>query len=305
MTEVVPAALLLPFIGALGLAIGSFLNVVIYRVPAGLSVVSPPSACPRCEHPIRERDNIPVVSWMMLRGKCRDCAAPISARYPAVEAVTGLLFVAVAAAATSWPLLVAFLAVAAAAVALTLIDLEHQRLPLPITGAAACFAVPAVMVEWLRDAGSAEGITVAGVWSSAWPSLAGSAIWLLLFFALWLGSSGRAMGFGDVVLSPLLGLVLGVLGVGSAVVGLAVAFGLGAIVGVVVMAFGRRTAQPHAAAPAGADTEAAGAGVASVGDRGAAGTAVPFGPFMLAGWLVATLVGEPLWDAYLSMTGLA
>ena len=85
----------LVLIGCLGLAIGSFLNVVAYRVPAGLSVVSPPSACPRCGHEITARDNVPIVSWVLLRASCRSCRAPISARYPIVEAITGVLFLAV------------------------------------------------------------------------------------------------------------------------------------------------------------------------------------------------------------------
>nr|WP_284287167.1 prepilin peptidase [Angustibacter aerolatus] len=82
--------------GVLGLAIGSFLNVVVWRVPRGESVAHPPSACPRCGHPIRPRDNVPVLGWLLLRGRCRDCGEPISARYPVVEALTGLLFAAVA-----------------------------------------------------------------------------------------------------------------------------------------------------------------------------------------------------------------
>src|SRR5689334_10677304 len=84
--------------GILGLAIGSFLNVVIYRVPAGLSVVHPPSACPQCGNQIRNRHNVPVLGWLMLRGRCYDCKEPISPRYPIVEAATGVLF----AAATAW-----------------------------------------------------------------------------------------------------------------------------------------------------------------------------------------------------------
>ncbi|NNJ47471.1 MAG: prepilin peptidase, partial [Acidimicrobiia bacterium] len=76
------------FAAVLGLVFGSFINVVAYRVPAGQSVVSPPSACPSCGHPIRHRDNIPVLSWLLLRGRCRDCGEPISSRYPIVEAAT-------------------------------------------------------------------------------------------------------------------------------------------------------------------------------------------------------------------------
>ena len=87
--------LLLPFAALLGLAIGSFLNVVVYRVPAGRSL-TPDSACPRCGTAIRRRDNIPVLSWLLLRGRCRGCQQPISPRYPLVEAGTAVAFVLVA-----------------------------------------------------------------------------------------------------------------------------------------------------------------------------------------------------------------
>ena len=130
-------------IAIFGLAIGSFLNVVAYRVPLGLSVASPPSACPGCGAPIEPRDNIPLLSWILLRGKCRHCAEPISARYFVVEAITGVAFVAVAlhfsgaiGAAASLPqaisagmVLGAFLYLAAVSVALTAIDIDVRRLP--------------------------------------------------------------------------------------------------------------------------------------------------------------------------------
>ena len=80
--------------GLLGLAIGSFLNVVIHRVPRGESLSTPGSHCPACHHPIRARHNVPVLGWLILRGRCADCAAPISPRYPLVELLTGVLFVA-------------------------------------------------------------------------------------------------------------------------------------------------------------------------------------------------------------------
>ena len=82
--------------GMVGLAIGSFLNVVLYRVPRGESVVRPRSRCPRCQTQIAERDNIPVVSWLLLRGRCRTCKEPISARYPLIELAMGAVFAAVA-----------------------------------------------------------------------------------------------------------------------------------------------------------------------------------------------------------------
>ena len=132
--------MLLIFAGLLGLAIGSFLNVVVYRVPAGKSL-TPDSACPKCGTAIRKRDNIPVLSWLMLRGKCRGCAQPISARYPLVEAFTAVSFVAVTArfgpalvdattpvdAVAGALELVAFLVLTAMTIALALIDLDTRK----------------------------------------------------------------------------------------------------------------------------------------------------------------------------------
>ena len=112
-----------------GLAIGSFLNVVIYRVPRHESIVSPRSACPTCGAPIRERDNIPVLSWLVLGGRCRDCHSPISARYPLVELGNAALFAAAAARlGFNWDL-PAFLVLFAGLLALACIDLELLILP--------------------------------------------------------------------------------------------------------------------------------------------------------------------------------
>src|ERR671932_58324 len=124
----------------LGLAIGSFLNVVIWRVPRKESVVRPASRCPQCDNPIRPLDNIPVVSWLLLRGKCRNCANPISVRYPMVEAACGLLFAAVAVRFGWSAELPAFLVLTAALLAISMIDLEHfivpDRITAPLTVAA-------------------------------------------------------------------------------------------------------------------------------------------------------------------------
>jgi leader peptidase (prepilin peptidase)/N-methyltransferase len=112
-----------------GLVIGSFLNVVIWRVPRGESVVRPASHCPNCDREIRGRDNIPVLSWLVLRGKCRDCGSPISARYPAVEALTAAIFVLLALR-FGWDLqLIAFCYLAAIGIALSAIDFDTRRLP--------------------------------------------------------------------------------------------------------------------------------------------------------------------------------
>ena len=113
----------------LGLAVGSFLNVVIYRVPRGESIVTPPSACPTCHSPIAPWDNIPVFSWLVLRGRCRNCQAPISARYPLVELATAGLFAGTAARfGYQWDL-PAFLVLFAGLLALSCIDVERLLLP--------------------------------------------------------------------------------------------------------------------------------------------------------------------------------
>jgi leader peptidase (prepilin peptidase)/N-methyltransferase len=245
-----------------GLLIGSFLNVVVYRVPRGLSVVSPPSACPGCAHPVRWYDNIPVVSWLVLRGRCRDCAAPVSVRYPLVEAGTGVLFAAVGLRVGATALLPALLFVAATCFALALIDLDVQRLPFVITVPAT-----AVTVALLAVAGFTSGwgpATVAGLSACAW---------LAVYGGIWLATTGRGMGLGDVVLAPMLGLVLGWLGWGASLVGLLGGFATGAIVGVVLLLAGR------------------------AGRR----SAIPFGPFMVAGAALGVFAGPAIWSAYLSV----
>ena len=254
-------------LGVLGTLIGSFLNVVVHRVPAGQSIVSPGSACPECRHAVRGRDNVPVVSWLLLRGRCRDCAAPISARYPLVEAGTGLLFVLVAlrlAATGELSVLAAFLVATAAGVDLALIDLEHGRLPFSITGVAAVLVVLTLALGWWG--GDVEALTV----------LVSAGIWLAVYGGIWFFTGGRGMGLGDVALAPLLGAVLGALGLGASVVGLAAGFMLGAVVGVVLLATGRARR----------------------------GVRIPHGPFMLLGAACGLFVGTPLAETYLTVVGL-
>lgn len=260
-------ALLVSCLVVLGLLVGSFLNVVVHRVPAGLSIVSPGSACPSCGSPIRWHDNVPVVSWVLLRGRCRACEAPISWRYPAVEASTGAVF-----GVLGWwllgrepALLPWFLALAAAGIALFLIDLDCRRLPNPIVYA--CYPLSLV------------GFVVAGIGSGAWPwprVLLTALVWFLVFFLPFVLYPG-GMGLGDVKLAPVLGAALGWLGWGPALVGLMAAFVLGGVVGVALML-------------------SVGAGRKS---------AIPFGPFMLTGALAAVFIGVPLWGTYLSVTGMA
>ncbi|MCF8526405.1 MAG: prepilin peptidase [Candidatus Nanopelagicales bacterium] len=261
MSDVLPVIVVL--IGLLGVIIGSFLNVVIHRVPEGQSLVRPGSACPACGAAVRPRDNIPIVSWLLLRGRCRDCSAPISKRYPIVEAVTGVLWAVLAwwalVTPDALPLLPLVLVLTAAGVALTVIDLDHHRLPNAIV-----LTLYPVTVA---------GLLLAGALGGRWPWAAagiGAALWLVVIGIPWLVSGGRGMGFGDVKLAPVLGVTLGWWALSASVVGLFLAFGLGALVGIILMIAGRAGRK----------------------------TALPFGPFLLVGALVGLLVGPAIGSAY-------
>jgi leader peptidase (prepilin peptidase)/N-methyltransferase len=254
---------LLVFAGLFGLAIGSFLNVVVYRVPAGVSVVSPPSRCPVCENQIRPRHNVPVLGWLLLRGRCADCGTPISPRYPLVEALTGVLFVLVSWRAVQLDQLAALpalLAFTALGVALAFIDLDTRRLPNVLV-------LPAYPVLAVLLTGAA---VVTGDWGALLRAgLGGAALFGAFFLMALVYPAG--MGFGDVKLAGVLGLVLGWFSWAAVVVGAFAGFFLGAVVGVVVMAAG-----PH-------------------GRK----TAVPFGPFMIAGALLGLWIADPVADLLL------
>lgn len=275
-----PIALAGPFAALLGVSIGSFLNVVAYRVPAGLSVVRPASACPGCGHAIAGRDNIPVLSWLILRGRCRECRMRISARYPAVEILTGLAFLAVtlvvvpemltapdaASAVATGIRLVALLYLAAISIALAAIDIDVHRLPdrivLPSIVVALVLLGASCLVE--NDAAAALRMVIGGAAS------------FVFYFALAFAKPG-GMGLGDVKLAGLLGLYLGCLGWAQLAVGVLAAFVLGGIVGIVLLAT-RRVRR---------------------------GGGIPFGPWMLAGAWFGIFIGVPLAGAYLSLVGIA
>jgi leader peptidase (prepilin peptidase) / N-methyltransferase len=255
--------------GLLGLAIGSFLNVVIYRVPAGMSIVHPPSRCPGCGSSIRNRHNVPVVGWLSLRGKCADCATPISARYPLVELATGLLFVAVTVRVVHLDLtaaLPAYLYFVAAGLALAFIDFDHRRLPDVIV--LPSYVVIAVL------------LTIASVASRDWWALVRAAISAATLFAVFFTISiayPAGMGFGDVKLAGVLGGLLGYVSWSTLVVGGFAGFLLGAIVGAVMLAIG----------------------------GGGRKTAIPFGPFMILGALAAIFWAAPIAHTYLRVAGRA
>ena len=258
-------ALLLIFLGLLGLVIGSFLNVVIWRVPRGESVVSPPSACPRCEIQISPRDNIPVLSWLLLRGRCRHCGQPISVQYPLVEAGTALLFVSTGLAiGLDWSL-PAWLYLAAIAVALTGIDIAHHRLPNSIVlpsypVVAALFLLPAI---------------TDGAWDSYLRAILGG-LALFAFYFLLAIVYPAGMGGGDVKLAGILGAYLGWLGWGPLVVGAFGGFLVGAVFGLALIVLSK----------AGRKTK------------------VPFGPFMFIGTYLGLFFGQLIADWYVGVLGL-
>lgn len=267
--------------GVAGTLVGSFLNVVVARVPEGRSVVRPRSACPNCGHAITARDNVPIVSWMLLRARCRSCGTPISARYPLVELGTALAFIGVVSGSVasapeallaSTPVLlgwllqtIALLVLAGASIALALIDLDVHRLPdrivLPL------YPVTAVLLT-----GSA--LLLQQPERLAGAALGGAGLFLG-YLAMALIKPG-GMGLGDVKLSGVLGLVLGWLGWQQLAVGVFLPFLLGGLFAIALI----------------------------IARRASRASRVPFGPWMLVGAWIGIAAGPPLITSYLALFGL-
>jgi leader peptidase (prepilin peptidase)/N-methyltransferase len=269
----------------LGLIVGSFLNVVIHRLPRDESIVNPPSHCPHCRTPVRWYDNLPLLSYLWLRGRCRGCRARISPRYPAVELVTGLLFAAVALRFGPTPMAIVGCAFAAALVATAAIDFDHQIIPDEISLGGLALALVAVpFVDWL--AGDALGAAIAR--SLAGAALGGGLLWIVGFgharvssalgreFEHWPGEGEAPLrfgsldywtwfpgvGFGDVKLLAMIGAVLGPFGVLETIV-------LASLVGLAV-------------------------GLLVTLSRRAWNTPFGFGPAIAVGALLALLAPDPL-----------
>ena len=266
--------------GWMGLLIGSFLNVVVWRLPRGESLSRPPSSCPKCGHGIRWWDNIPVVSWLVLGGKCRDCSERISVRYPLVELGVAVFFASVAwwvmsgrgaLPSASWVdgprivTLVAFLYLAAISVALALIDLDVHKLPNKIVLPA--YAVGAVLL------GTASLLTAD--YDSLLRAAIGCAAMFLAYFLMALAYP-NGMGLGDVKLAGVLGLFLAWLGWGPLAVGAFAAFVLGGVFSIILLALRR------------------------VGRK----SGIPFGPWMLGGAWVGIFWGDIIFSGYLALFGL-
>jgi leader peptidase (prepilin peptidase)/N-methyltransferase len=241
--------------GLVGLAAGSFANVVIHRVPQRQSVVTPGSRCPACGAAVAWRDNLPVVAWLLLRGRCRACRAPIPVRYPLVELAMGLLWFLItlrlAQAGLGWAV-PAYLALAFVCLVLAVIDATTRLLPNRITYPAfpAVLALLLVASIGLGDLGRlARGLLAA---------MAVGGLFLLLALI-----SPRGMGLGDVKLAPTLGLALGWLSWGAVAVGVFAGFLLGALAGlaaIVALGLTRKSL-------------------------------LPFGPWLVAGALLGVLAG--------------
>lgn len=325
-------ALWLAYVFAVGAVVGSFLNVVIARVPKGESVVHPRSRCPRCQKPIAWYDNVPILSWVILRARCRSCGLPISVRYPIVEALVGVLALAIAKQFGPTPTALAFFLCAAALVALAYIDLDTWLLPHEIT--LPLIALGLASPLWNRAlalplSGLITGLPMLALaFLSSWGgALAGG---LFLASIAFIGERlGREwMGWGDVWLLAGIGAWLGLPALLPVMM---LASVQGAILGLVLLAAGKALgarAQPPAdrslvpqaspappespapaaeslaTAPSAVDRDPASAAAAPDEDDAdwvPPATAVPFGPFLVLAALEQLLLGDQLWAAWMSL----
>jgi leader peptidase (prepilin peptidase)/N-methyltransferase len=207
--------------GALGLCIGSFLNVVIYRLPIGQSIVTPPSRCRKCGYQLQWYDNVPVLSWLLLRGRCRKCGVSVSIQYPIVELVTGALFVLVIWMTPPGPLLATRLILVCILIALFGIDLEHQILPNVIT-------LPGIAIGLLLSLIAPPG------WKDALlGALLGAGVLYAIAGAYYLWRREEGMGMGDVKMLAMIGAFLGWQAV---LVTLVLSSFAGAVIGLALMA---------------------------------------------------------------------
>jgi leader peptidase (prepilin peptidase)/N-methyltransferase len=183
--------------GLLGLCVGSFLNVVIYRLPLGQSLLTPPSRCRKCGYSLRWFDNVPVLSWLLLRGRCRKCGVGVSWQYPLVELITAALFVLVVWMTPPGPVLAARLLLVCSLIALFGIDLEHQILPNVIT-------LPGIAIGLLLSLIAPPG------WKDALlGALLGAGVLYAIAGAYYLWRREEGMGMGDVKMLAMIGAFLG------------------------------------------------------------------------------------------------
>jgi len=250
----------------LGACIGSFLNVCIYRMPADESVLHPRSRCPRCGTTIAWYDNVPLLSWALLRARCRGCSTPISARYPLVEAATGALAVLALVRFGAEPLTLVLFAFTAALLLITFIDLDHRFIPDEVS-------LPGIAVG-LGVSLLPGGI---GLWNAALGALVGGGILFLVAWGYERMTGREGMGYGDVKLLAMIGAFLGWQAIPAVIV---VASLTGSVAGLLAMFDGRsrrrvRRVQTHFGPLA----------VLVSLRRASRRTEIPFGPFLALGAL--------------------
>jgi len=256
-------------IGLFGLMFGSFANVVIWRLPRGESLSSPPSRCPQCGGRIRWYDNVPVLSWLLLKGRCRDCGVKISARYPLVEALSGVLWVAMwytLGATVALGFGIAFVYIL---LILSFIDLDTMRLPNPLVGLLAAIGVVGVVVAQVTGDLAVPLLTGTGALSEPWAFAllglligGGLPLAISVLYSLLRGATG--LGMGDVKLLAVMGIFLGPYVLMALMLG-SIAGALGAVV---------------------------------VPKSGGMRRKIPFGPFLALGAVITVIVGPEIWTWY-------
>ena len=261
---------------ALGLIVGSFANVCIHRIPRDESIGSPPSRCPGCGTPIRPWDNIPVLSFIVLLGKCRTCGARISPRYPLVEAMNAAAYWAVAVVYGATLVAGIAMALVTALLVLSLIDLDHQILPDVITKPAIVLGIVAALAlhrPWLTRFNRARGLVGGSVW---WEAPAAAAAGYAAFALIaWAGRKyygQEALGRGDWKLAAMLGAFLGFKGLLLTVF---VGSLFGAVIGLALITLRKA-------------------------DRT---TPIPFGTFLGLAGIAVVLAGAPIWRWYIARNG--
>jgi leader peptidase (prepilin peptidase) / N-methyltransferase len=262
-----PAAFLLFMTFLTGLSFGSFLNVIVYRLPAQKSIVKPPSSCPSCAKQLGPVDLIPLVGYILLRGRCRYCGVTISIRYPFVELITGLLFLFTFYHFGFNFSALFYLALLYLLLAISLIDLEHRIVPNTLVGAgflaAAILQIPSLAASVL----SVPEVLITGrpIGDALLGMLAGGGLLLLVFII-----SRGGMGAGDVKLIAMIGFFVGLSG--TAIV-LLLAFLFGAVVGVTFMILGKLTRKD----------------------------ALPFAPYLALAAFIQVFWGEQIWHWYINL----
>jgi leader peptidase (prepilin peptidase) / N-methyltransferase len=248
----------------LGLALGSFNNVLIYRIPAGLSLLRPASSCPNCNTRIRIYDNLPLISWLILRGRCRSCDWPIPIRYPLVELLTAVLCLAVS---LKWPLQIemfAFIPMLSLLLALSVIDIDHLRLPNVLVISVGVIGIIAVNVNAFLFSNTTL-TEIPNLLDAFLGSLAGGGSLLLVAVISRIVLKKDGMGMGDVKLMFALGLFLGWRNVLLSIF-------LGSVLGLITALAGRR----------------------------GYGREFPFGPSLAGGSVIALFYGNEIIQWYIN-----